>query len=340
MLTHIRRCYDRLKNVEIKSDDDAALIFPYEVEVPKPCHMERKRSTTLHLGHFSGLLPKRPYAVSDFRRGVFECTRSLVARNAELGTCQTEIALLKSKNKIGEKEREIPNHVLGNVEHVLGDVLDEVEEAITCILWVGTRCFIWRWFANWGVPKPPSDDEDLPGLPPPRQVEFRIDLILGAAPVARAPYRLAPSELKELSEQLRELTEKDFIRPIFMDLDRINKEHGEHLIDYLEFALSGVPVDPAKIKAIKNWTAPTTPTEVRQFLGLAGFGAIFDLQREKVIAYASRQLRKNEENYTTHDLELGAVVFALRLWRHIWKANVVTDALSMKDSACFGCDSA
>ncbi|GJZ17250.1 hypothetical protein Tco_0553373 [Tanacetum coccineum] len=44
--------------------------------------------------------------------------------------------------------------------------------------------------------------EDLPGLPPPRQVKFRIDLILGAAPVARAPYRLAPSELKELSEQL------------------------------------------------------------------------------------------------------------------------------------------
>nr|GFA09272.1 retrotransposon protein, putative, Ty3-gypsy subclass [Tanacetum cinerariifolium] len=40
------------------------------------------------------------------------------------------------------------------------------------------------------------------------------------------------------------------------------------------------------------------------------------MQREKVIAYASRQLRKNEENYTTHDLELGAVVFALRLWRH------------------------
>ncbi|GJV68469.1 hypothetical protein Tco_1483978 [Tanacetum coccineum] len=55
--------------------------------------------------------------------------------------------------------------------------------------------------------------DDLPGLPPPRQVKFRIDLILGAAPVTRAPYRLAPSELKELSEQLRELTEKDFIRP-------------------------------------------------------------------------------------------------------------------------------
>ncbi|GJY56023.1 putative reverse transcriptase domain-containing protein [Tanacetum coccineum] len=55
--------------------------------------------------------------------------------------------------------------------------------------------------------------EELPGLPPPRQVEFRIDLVPGAAPVARAPYRLAPSEMKELSIQLKELLEKGFIRP-------------------------------------------------------------------------------------------------------------------------------
>ncbi|GKF83123.1 hypothetical protein Tco_0244779, partial [Tanacetum coccineum] len=54
---------------------------------------------------------------------------------------------------------------------------------------------------------------ELPGLPPPRQVEFHIDLILGAALVARAPYRLAPSEMKELSKQLQELSEKGFIRP-------------------------------------------------------------------------------------------------------------------------------
>nr|GEZ80140.1 putative reverse transcriptase domain, ribonuclease H-like domain, aspartic peptidase domain protein [Tanacetum cinerariifolium] len=54
---------------------------------------------------------------------------------------------------------------------------------------------------------------DLPGLPPPRQVEFKIELIPGTAPVARAPYRLAPSELKELSNQLKELSEKGFIRP-------------------------------------------------------------------------------------------------------------------------------
>ncbi|GJV21811.1 putative reverse transcriptase domain-containing protein [Tanacetum coccineum] len=55
--------------------------------------------------------------------------------------------------------------------------------------------------------------EDLPGIPPTRQVEFRIDLVLGAAPVERAPYRLAPSEMKELSEQLKELSDKGFIRP-------------------------------------------------------------------------------------------------------------------------------
>ncbi|GKF75516.1 hypothetical protein Tco_0224960, partial [Tanacetum coccineum] len=55
--------------------------------------------------------------------------------------------------------------------------------------------------------------EDLPGLPPARPVEFQIDLIPGAAPVAQAPYRLAPSEMKELSEQLQELFDKGFKRP-------------------------------------------------------------------------------------------------------------------------------
>ncbi|GKF46130.1 hypothetical protein Tco_0135932, partial [Tanacetum coccineum] len=55
--------------------------------------------------------------------------------------------------------------------------------------------------------------DDLSGLPPTRQVEFQIDLVPGAAPVARAPYRLAPSEMKELSEQLKELSDKGFIRP-------------------------------------------------------------------------------------------------------------------------------
>nr|GFA87948.1 putative reverse transcriptase domain-containing protein [Tanacetum cinerariifolium] len=55
--------------------------------------------------------------------------------------------------------------------------------------------------------------EDLPGLPPPRQVEFKIKLVHEAAPVARAPYRLAPLEMKELAKQLQELSDKGFIRP-------------------------------------------------------------------------------------------------------------------------------
>ncbi|GJT50420.1 putative reverse transcriptase domain-containing protein [Tanacetum coccineum] len=66
---------------------------------------------------------------------------------------------------------------------------------------------------------------------------------------------------------------------------------------------------------------------------LKGYGAVL-MQREKVIAYASRQLKVHEENYTTHDLELGAVVFTLRLWRHYlygMKSNVVADALSRKE---------
>nr|GEX46245.1 putative reverse transcriptase domain-containing protein [Tanacetum cinerariifolium] len=304
--------------------------------------------------------------------------------------------------------------------------------------------------------------DELPGLPPPRKVEFRIDLILDVAPVVLAPYRLAPFEMKEFFEQLQELSEKElnkltiknrYLLPriddlfdqlqgssvyskidlrsgyhqlhireedilitafrtryghyefqvmpfrltnaliVFMDLmnhvckpyldkfiivfiddiliySKNKEEHGEHWktilnllrrkklyakftkcdfwhnsMQFLGHVIdsNGVHVDPAKIEAIKNWTAPTIPTEgedeedafqtlklklcsapilslpkgsedfvVYCDASLKGFGAVL-MQREKVIAYASRQLRKNEENYMTHDLELGAVALALRL---------------------------
>ncbi|GJR87696.1 hypothetical protein Tco_0211707 [Tanacetum coccineum] len=369
--------------------------------------------------------------------------------------------------------------------------------------------------------------EDLPGIPPTRQVEFQIDLIPGAAPVARAPYRLAPSEMKELSDQLKELSDKGFIRPssspwgapvlfvkkkdgsfrmcidyrelnkltvknryplpriddlfdqlqgssiyskidlrsgyhqlrvreedipktafrtryghyefqvmpfgltnapaVFMDLmNRVCKpyldkfvivfiddiliysknkqEHAEHLKLILELLkkeqFQGIHVDPAKIESVKDWASPKSATEIRQFLGLAGYyrrfiegfskiakpmtkltqkkikfdwsdkaeaafqlikqklcsapilalpegnedfiaycdasikglGAVL-MQREKVIAYASRQLKIHEKNYTTHDLELGAVVFALKIWRHYLygtKCTVFTDHKSLQ----------
>ncbi|GJW62522.1 putative reverse transcriptase domain-containing protein [Tanacetum coccineum] len=168
-----------------------------------------------------------------------------------------------------------------------------------------------------------------------------------------------------------------------------------HVIDS-----EGIHVDPAKIESIKDWESPKTPTEIRQFLGLAGYyrrfiegfskiakpmtkltqksvkfnwgekeeiafqtlrqklcsasilalpegsenfvvycdashkglGAVL-MQKEKVIAYASRQLKIHEKNYTTHDLELGAVVFALKMWRHYLygtKCVVFTDHKSLQ----------
>nr|GEW19894.1 hypothetical protein [Tanacetum cinerariifolium] len=70
--------------------------------------------------------------------------------------------------------------------------------------------------------------EELPGLPPPRQVEFKIDLVPGAAPVARAPYRLALSEMKELSVQPQELLKKGFIRSSSSAYSKIDLRSGYH----------------------------------------------------------------------------------------------------------------
>ncbi|GJX01650.1 putative reverse transcriptase domain-containing protein [Tanacetum coccineum] len=142
--------------------------------------------------------------------------------------------------------------------------------------------------------------KDLPGLPPARQVEFQIDLVPGAAPVARAPYRLAPAELQELSTHASILA---------------LPEGSENFVVYCDASHKGL-------------------------------GAVL-MQKEKVIAYASRQLKVHEKNYTTHDLELGAVVFGLKMWRyylykllsdydceiryHPGKVNMVADALSRKE---------
>nr|GFB06648.1 putative reverse transcriptase domain-containing protein [Tanacetum cinerariifolium] len=193
--------------------------------------------------------------------------------------------------------------------------------------------------------------------------EFQINLVPGAAPIARAPYRLAPSRMKELSEQLKELSDKGFIRhssspwgaplrvreedvpktafktryghyefqvmpfgltnapAVFMDLmnrvckpyldkfmivfiddiliySKEEKEHEEHLKAILELLKKeelyakfskrefwipkvqflghvidsqGIHVDPTKIESVKDWASSKSPTEIRQFLGLAGY---------------------------------------------------------------------
>ncbi|GJR70506.1 putative reverse transcriptase domain-containing protein [Tanacetum coccineum] len=108
--------------------------------------------------------------------------------------------------------------------------------------------------------------EDLPGLPPARPVEFQIDLIPGAAPVARAPYRLAPSEMKELSEQLQELYDKAYM---WTGQDR----------------------------SIMDLGISKTPTEIGPFLGLAGYYRRF-------IEGFSKIAKSNDENLSEGEIEI------------------------------------
>ncbi|GJR16545.1 putative reverse transcriptase domain-containing protein [Tanacetum coccineum] len=256
------------------------------------------------------------------------------------------------------------------------------------------------------------------------QVEFQIGLVPGAAPVAQAPYRLAPSELQELSTQLQELSDKGFIRPssspwgapvLFVkkkdgsfqmcincrklnkltmknryplpridDLfDQLNKkEHEKHLklilrllkkeelyakFSKCEFWLSK-PMTKLMQKSVK-FNSDEKEEAAFQLLkkklcsapilacpegsenlvvycdaSHKGLDAVL-MQREKVIAYTSRQLKIHEKNYTTYDLELRAVELNTRQRRwlellsdyqceiryHPGKANVVADALSHKE---------
>nr|GEW78687.1 reverse transcriptase domain-containing protein [Tanacetum cinerariifolium] len=132
--------------------------------------------------------------------------------------------------------------------------------------------------------------EDLPGLPSARPVEFQIDLIPGAAPIARAPYRLAPFKMKEFSKQLQEFSDKGFIRP-----------RSKNFVVYCDASNKGL-------------------------------GAVL-MQRGKVTVYASRQLKIHEKNYTSQDLELGSVVFVLKMWRNYLygtKCTVFTDHKSLQ----------
>nr|GEV89091.1 retrotransposon protein, putative, Ty3-gypsy subclass [Tanacetum cinerariifolium] len=289
--------------------------------------------------------------------------------------------------------------------------------------------------------------KDLPGPPPARPVEFQIDLNPGAAPVARAPYRLAPSKMK-LLEQLPELSKKGFIRPssspwgapvlfvkkkyrsfrmcinyrelnkltvknryplpriedlfdqlqgssvyskidlrsgyhhlrvqeqdvpktafrtryghcefqvmpfgltnapvVFMDLmnrvckpyldkfmivfiddiliySKNEKEHKEHLKEILELLKKEKFQDRIHQRLGISQNTDRDPPIFRPCVVL--------MQIEKVIAYASRQLKVHEQNYTTHDLELGSVVFALKIWRHYLygtKCTVFTDHKSLQ----------
>ncbi|GJS48190.1 putative reverse transcriptase domain-containing protein [Tanacetum coccineum] len=283
--------------------------------------------------------------------------------------------------------------------------------------------------------------KDLPGLPPIRQVEFQIDLIPGAAPVARAPYRLAPSEIiDDLFNQLQgssvyskidlrsgyhQLRVRDGDIPktafrtryrhyefqvmsfgltntpaVFMDLmnrvckpyldkfvivfiddiliySRNEEEHVNHLriilellrkeklyakfskcefwiciVQFLGHLIDSQGLhDPAKIEAVKNWASPTTPTEVRQFLGLAGYYQRFieapilvlpEGNDDFVVCYdASLQVFTDHKSLQNilHQKELNMrqrrwlellTDYDYEIRYHPGEANVVADALSLK----------
>nr|GFB71405.1 putative reverse transcriptase domain-containing protein [Tanacetum cinerariifolium] len=93
--------------------------------------------------------------------------------------------------------------------------------------------------------------KDLPGIPPAQQIEFQIDLVPCVAPVAWAPYWLPPSEMKELAEQLQELSDKGFIRPS-------SSPWGASVLFVKKKDES---FHPNKIEAVKNWKALESPTE-------------------------------------------------------------------------------
>ncbi|GJY27524.1 hypothetical protein Tco_0403291 [Tanacetum coccineum] len=148
-----------------------------------------------------------------------------------------------------------------------------------------------------------------------KRVEFQIDLVPSAAPMARAPYRLAPSELQELFTQLQELSDKAFIRQVphsweprsylskrNMDLFECvsttsKEEHAEHLKLILELLkkeeFEGIHVDLAKIESIKDWASPKNLTEIHQFLGLAGYYRRFIEDFSKIAKLTTKLTQKS-----------------------------------------------
>ncbi|GJR68808.1 putative reverse transcriptase domain-containing protein [Tanacetum coccineum] len=280
---------------------------------------------------------------------------------------------------------------LGNFDVIIGmdwlskyHALIDYAEKIVRIPW-GNKTLIVHGDGNF----PKVFPEDLPGLPPTRQVEFQIDLMPGAAP-----------NKKEHEEHLKAILELLKKEELYVKFSKC--EFWIPKVQFLGHVINsqGIHVDPAKIKSVKDLASPKTPTEIRQFLGLAGYyrrfiegfskiskpmtklthkkvtfewgdkqeaafqtlkhklcsapilalpqgaenfivycdashkglGAVL-MQNKKVIAYASRQVKIHEKNYTTHDLELGAVVFALKIWRHYLygtKCTVFTDHKSLQ----------
>ncbi|XP_075515397.1 uncharacterized protein LOC142550040 [Primulina tabacum] len=158
--------------------------------------------------------------------------------------------------------------------------------------------------------------EELSGTVPDREIEFEINLVPGAAPISKAPYRMAPAELKELKEQLQELIDKRQIRP-------------RHVI-----SREGVSVDPRKVEAITEWPRPKNATDIRTFLGLAGYYRKFVEGFSSIAVPLTKLTQKNSKFIWDDDCEKSFQTLKEKLAStpvyHPGKANKVADALSRK----------
>nr|GEV23618.1 putative reverse transcriptase domain-containing protein [Tanacetum cinerariifolium] len=196
--------------------------------------------------------------------------------------------------------------------------------------------------------------DDLSGLPPIWEIEFRIELIPRAMPVAKSLYRLEPSKLEELAFRISLGTAQK--REVILVRLRLLR-NGKPLKPRLKFIRSFLGFVGCYRRFIENFSKIAKsltiltqksktfnwgeehelafqtlkdklcnahvlahPDGSKDFVVYCdaselGLGCVL-IHRGKVIAYASRQLKIHEKNYTTPNLELGAVVFALKIWRH------------------------
>ena len=165
-------------------------------------------------------------------------------------------------------------------------------------------------------------------LPSQREVEFGIECVLGNNPISKAPYRMASSELKELKEQLQDLLDKGFIRPSispwgasmlfvkkkdgsmrmcidYWELNKVTIKNRYPLprIDNLLDQLQRVAIDPEKVKAVVEWTRPTSVFEIWSFLRLAGYYQRFIKGFSKLSRPLTALTRKNARFVWTDECE-------------------------------------
>ncbi|XP_071728978.1 uncharacterized protein [Rutidosis leptorrhynchoides] len=154
--------------------------------------------------------------------------------------------------------------------------------------------------------------DEFPGLPPIREFEYKIELVPGATLVAKAPYRLAPSEMREMMSQIQELLDRGFIRSSFSPWGAPWGNEQETAFQTLKSLLCQAPV-LALPEGSDDFVVYCNAS-------LSGLGCVL-MQRDRVIAYASRQLKPSEKNYPAHDLEMAAKEMNMRQrwWQELIK---------------------